>query len=289
MTSRNKRIHGILMVMRPRQWIKNSFVLAPLLFSGAFVHEQAVFLALLATLLFCLASSATYIFNDIIDIEADRQHPTKSKSRPLASGLLDIRTAIIFLIALYTLLAGSYFFMPETALVVLAYILLNILYSLYLKHQPVIDIFSIAASFVLRVYAGAVAIAVPLSAWMFITTLCLALFLASIKRRQELILNGNSGRNILNHYSVTLVDRYAEISATGTLVFYSLYVMSNKPEMIITIPFVLFGLFRYWFLVESKGHGESPTNALLKDWQMLLTIAAWIASSVYAMHPSLGG
>ncbi len=276
---------GLIRLMRPRQWIKNGFVLAPLLFSGEFLNSQSITHALLAVLLFSLASSATYIINDMHDIEADRKHPKKALKRPLASGQVKIPQAIVLLMVLYAALIIGYFILPQVVLVILGYLALNLAYTFALKHQPVLDIFTIAIGFVLRVYAGAVALALPLSSWMFVTTLCLALYLAAVKRRQELLQTSGEGRKVLQHYTVELVDRYAEMSATGALLFYSLFVMNVRPEMIFTIPFVLFGLFRYWFVVECLEGGESPTDALLGDKQLLLTIALWGGVCLWALWP----
>ncbi len=130
------------------------------------------------------------------------------------------------------------------------------------------------------------ALSVPVSSWMFVTTLCLALYLAAVKRRQELAQSGKEGRKVLEHYTVTLVDRYAEMAATGALLFYSLFVMTARPEMVITIPFVLYGLFRYWFVVESLDGGESPTDALLSDWQLSLTVVIWVGVCAWALWPT---
>ena len=168
------------------------------------------------------------------------------------------------------------------------YLSLNLAYTLVLKHQPVIDIFTVAIGFVLRVYAGAMALSVPVSSWMFVTTLCLALYLAAVKRRQELTQSGIEGRKVLEHYSVSLVDCYAEMSATAALLFYSLFVMTARPEMIITIPFVLYGLFRYWFVVDSLDGGESPADAFLSDWQLLLTVIIWVGVCAWALWPAEG-
>ncbi|UMR32520.1 decaprenyl-phosphate phosphoribosyltransferase [Massilia sp. MB5] len=279
---------GLIKLMRPKQWVKNGFVLAPLMFSGAFLDAGAVRHALLAMLLFCVASSATYIINDMHDIERDRRHPKKSKTRPLAAGIVSLPAARTLLVALYALLIGSGFVTPQVTLVIAAYLVLNLAYTFVLKHQPVVDIFTIAIGFVLRVYAGAMALGVPVSSWMFITTLCLALYLAAVKRRQELSQSGTEGRKVLEKYSVSLVDRYAEMSATGALLFYSMFVMSAKPELVITIPLVLFGLFRYWFVVEALDGGESPTDALLADWQLLLTVVLWVAACGWALWPAQG-
>jgi len=274
--------------MRPKQWVKNGFVLAPLMFAGEFINADAVGHALLAVLLFCLASSATYVVNDIHDIDHDRRHPKKSKTRPLAAGIVSVPMALALLATLYGALVWGWFLAPKVVLVIAAYMTLNLAYTFVLKNQPVVDIFTIAIGFVLRVYAGAMALAVPVSAWMFVTTLCLALYLAAVKRRQELSQNGAEGRKVLEKYSVSLVDRYAEMSATGALVFYSMFVMSAKPQLVITVPLVLFGLFRYWYVVEELDGGESPTDALLADWQLLLTVVLWIAVCGWALWPAQG-
>ena len=279
---------GLIKLMRPKQWVKNGFVLAPLVFTGAFLDVGAISPALQAMLLFCVASSATYIINDIHDIESDRRHPKKSQSRPLAAGIVSVPASLILLALLYAVIVWGWFMTPQVVMIIVAYLLLNLAYTFALKHQPVVDIFTIAIGFVLRVYAGAMALDVPVSSWMFITTLCLALYLAAVKRRQELSQSGSDGRKVLEKYSVSLVDRYAEMSATGALVFYSMFVMSARPELVITVPLVLFGLFRYWFVVESLDSGESPTDALLSDWQLLLTVVLWVAACGWALWPKLG-
>jgi decaprenyl-phosphate phosphoribosyltransferase len=282
------QILGLIKLMRPKQWVKNGFVLAPLVFSGAFLDSDALSHALLAVVLFCVASSATYIINDIHDIERDRRHPKKSKTRPLAAGIVSVHAALILLAILFAILVWGWFLAPMVVMVITVYLVLNLAYTFALKHQPVVDIFTIAIGFVLRVYAGAMALDVPVSSWMFITTLCLALYLAAVKRRQELSQSGTEGRNVLGKYSVSLVDRYAEMSATGALLFYSMFVMSTKPELVITVPLVLFGLFRYWFVVEAFDGGESPTDALLADWQLLITVVLWIAACGWALWPAQG-
>lgn len=276
------RLKGLLALMRPRQWVKNAFVLAPLLFSGEFHDPDSIVAALIAAGLFCIASSATYIVNDLHDIEHDRRHPRKSLTRPLASGLVTPQAALVLLAVLYGALVAAWFHFPEVVYVILGYLLLNLAYTFVLKHQPVLDIFTIALGFVLRVYAGAMALSVPVSGWMFVTTLCLALYLASIKRRQELSSNGSESREVLRHYSITLVDRYAEMSAIGALLFYSLFVITGRPELIISIPLVLYGLFRYWFVVE-QGGGESPTDALLTDWQLMLVALLWAGACAWSL------
>jgi 4-hydroxybenzoate polyprenyltransferase len=272
-----QRLWGLVRLLRPRQWIKNGFVLAPLLFTGQFTNVDSVTLTMLALALFCIASSATYVVNDWLDVARDRAHPTKRLTRPMASGAVTPAMALALLALLYAILLAGAWALPRVLAVIAIYLLLNLAYSFGLKRQPVIDIFIIASGFVLRVIAGAQALAVPVSSWMFVTTLCLALYLAAVKRRQELVLADSGAREVLDKYSLPLIDRYAEMSATGALVFYSLFVMSAHRELIVTIPLVLFGLFRYWYVVEREGGGESPTDTLLADWQLILTALAWIA------------
>lgn len=278
-------LSSMLRLIRPKQWIKNSFVLAPLVFTGEFAQMQSVLPVLLAVFLFSVAASATYIVNDIHDLPADRRHPTKSLSRPLAAGQLSVQTAIGLLLALYGVLAWGAFVAPGPMKVIGAYLVLNYGYTFALKHEPVVDIFTIALCFVLRVYAGAQALSVPISGWMFITTMCLALYLAAVKRRQEMSQSGGEGRAVLKKYSVALVDRYAEMSATGALVFYSMFVMSARPDLVITVPVVLFGLFRYWYVVEELKGGESPTDVLMADMQLLAAVVLWVAMCMYSLWP----
>lgn len=278
-------LRGLWALARPRQWIKNGFVLAPLVFTGAFVNRLSLLQSLAALLLFCLASSASYIVNDLRDIDRDRSHPLKRHTRPLASGAVSRGAALALLAVLYALLAAAAAWQPAVMGVIAAYLLLNLAYSFWLKELPVVDIFTIAIGFVLRVYAGATALSVPVSGWMFVTTLCLALFLASIKRRQELLQAGTDSRAVLKRYSPALADRFADISGTSALLSYSMFVMSARPELVVSVPLVLFGLFRYWYVVEQLQGGESPTDALLQDWPLLLCVLAWVATCLWALWP----
>ena len=280
----NIRLPELLRLARPKQWVKNGFVLAPLIFAREFHDMGAVSQAFAAFGLFCVASSATYILNDLRDIERDRSHPVKSWSRPLAAGTVRPATAIALLVALYAVLIAGVFWSPRTMAVIAGYLALNFAYSFWLKHQPVLDIFSVASGFVLRIFAGAVAISVPVSNWMAITTLCLSLYLASIKRRQELATSGDGSREVLRRYSVALVDRYAEISAVGALIFYSLFVMSaNNERLGFTIPLVIFGLFRYWYVVEALDGGESPTDVAVTDKPLIAAVVLWLGVCLYAL------
>ena len=274
---------GLVALLRPRQWVKNVFALAPLVFSGKFLDPASVGLAVAAFALFSLTASLVYIINDIHDREQDRRHPVKSRKRPIAAGLVSVPQATGLWVVVAAGVAAGLYELPRLAPVIFGYLALNLAYTFVLKHQPVIDIFTIAIGFVLRVYAGAVAIAVPVSSWMFVTTLCLALYLAAVKRRQELLQAGQEARKVLKSYSVSLADRYAEMAATGALVFYSLFVVTARPELVWSIPFVLYGLFRYWYVVEIMEGGESPTDALLKDWQLMVVIVLWGAVSAWSV------
>lgn len=283
--SQENMVIGLLKLIRPKQWVKNIFLFAPLVFSKQFLHLHSIYQVVFAAGMFCLAASAVYIINDLNDIERDKAHPQKRKKRPLASGQVSIKNAMILLGILYAVLIASWFIAPHIFYVILVYIAINLLYSFKLKHEPVIEIFIVAFGFVLRVYAGAVALNVPVSHWMFVTTLSLSLYLASIKRRQELIENGSESRGVLRHYSITLINRFAEMSATTTIVFYSLYVMTVQPKLIMTIPFVMFGLFRYWFIVDTLKGGESPTDVVIYDKQILITVLLWTGFCMWVLIP----
>lgn len=275
----------LVKLLRPRQWIKNAFVLAPLVFAAEFLNAPALLHAALAVAFFCVASSATYILNDLRDIEKDRAHPKKRLSRPLAAGVVSPATAKGVLAGLYGVLALGFFWSPLAMAGIAAYMALNVAYSFKLKHVPVVDLFCIATGFVIRIWVGAAAIQVPLSHWMAVTTLALALYLATIKRRQELSSSGASGRLVLESYNVELLDRYAQMAAMGALMFYSLFTMTVRPALAITVPVVLFGIFRYWYLVERHSAGESPTDVVWADWPLAATLLVWGALSLYTLWP----
>jgi 4-hydroxybenzoate polyprenyltransferase len=266
---------GMLKLMRPSQWIKNFFIFAPLIFSGEFRSQDSITKTLIAFLIFTIAASSVYILNDLIDKSKDQIHPIK-KLRPIASGAVSSKSALMLYFGVLTLTLLLLAFNSNLIPSITGYIVLNLLYTLYLKSQPVVEIFIIAFGFVLRVYAGGAAINVPISDWMFVTVLSLALYLAALKRKQEILNSGNDARKVLNAYSEKLMDRYAEISAISSLLFYSMYVMNEHPELVLTIPFVLFGLFRYWYLIEKEKQGESPSDVLLKDAQLFGLVTLWL-------------
>jgi decaprenyl-phosphate phosphoribosyltransferase len=276
--------YGLIRLLRPRHWIKNLFVLAPLIFSGLFTHPQTALLGVFATVLFCVAASIVYVINDLSDVQRDALHPVKRLTRPLASGAVTITEARVVLVVLACLLlVGSFVSIPLVA-VLIGYILLNVFYSVWLKSVPVVDIFCVAAGFVLRVYAGAEAIEVPLSSWMLVTTLSIALYLAAIKRRDELESQGDGARAVLGQYSIALLDRFALMSSVCSMVFYSLFVVTTRPVLAFTIPLVLFGIFRYWFLVDRGDRGESPTDALWNDRTLAVTVVMWGILCAYLLR-----
>ena len=270
-------------LLRPKQWIKNAFVVAPLIFSKKFTNTESIEAVSIVFLLFCLGASAVYILNDLKDIEKDRLHPVKSKIRPLASGAVSPKVAKVTLVGLYALIGIFYTYFPNITLIVIIYVTLNVAYTFYLKHQPILDIFTISAGFVLRVYAGVIALNLTLSPWMFITTLTLALYLASAKRHQELLNSGDLARGVLSQYSINLLEKFMQTSSIGSIVFYSLFVALTRPELIPTIPFVLFGLFRFQYIVDIQGNGESPTDALIRDKTLLGCILLWVIVSAYLL------
>lgn len=266
--------------MRPKHWVKNGFVLGPLLYSGLITDTTAVVDAGVAFAFFCAAASAVYVLNDLSDVEADRKHPVKSKKRPIAAGWVSVGQARVLLAALVAAVALSIIIQPVVVPALGAYLGLNLLYSWKLKHLPVVDLFALSGGFVIRVWGGGLAIDVTVSLWMLITTLAIALFLASIKRMQELRTSGHSARSVLGSYSEELLRSYAQISATSAIVFYGMFIALVRDDLAPTLPFVIFGIMRYWHLVDDGG-GESPTEALLKDPVSLLVVGAFVALSGY--------
>ena len=272
--------------MRPKQWTKNAIIFAPLLFSQKFLDAHLVFEACLAVFIFCALSGAVYLLNDLLDIEQDRKHPLKCR-RPLASGQLKPRAALIFLIGLIVAAGISTLLLLnwQFALIAAVYILLQICYSLWLKHVVIIDVFCIASGFLLRVAAGAVAIEVTFSTWLFFCTILLSLFLALSKRRHELVLLEDGAvehRRILFEYSTGLLDQMISIVTTATLIAYILYTVSaetvakfGSDKLKYTIPFVLYGIFRYLYLIYQRNEGGSPEKVLLNDRPILLTVVLY--------------
>ncbi len=260
--------------MRPRQWPKNAFVFVALLFDRKFFDPASVVPVVIAFVLLCLMSGAVYLMNDLADIESDRQHPTK-RNRPLPSGRLNPRVAgaAALLLAAFSLVAG-YLLKWELAAILLIYLVSQIAYTFRLKHVVLIDVLTIAAGFVLRIAAGVVVIDVErFSPWLYIFGGFLALFMALGKRRHELVLLGGEAANhraILDDYNLDLIDRLQGIVTTSAVVSYSLYTFlaEGLPEnhaMMLTIPFVLYGIFRYLYLIHIRNEGGAPEEILLRD------------------------
>lgn len=279
--------------LRPRQWTKNVLVFAALVFSGHAFNLYDVARTAAAFFLFCLLSGAVYVLNDIVDIDKDRAHPVK-RDRPLPSGRLGVRTAW-FLFALFGpgVLAASVFFDPRFAGAALAYFILQAAYSLALKNVVILDVFVISFGFVLRVVAGALPIGVVISNWILICTMLLALFLALSKRRHEIILledRADTHRLILREYSPYLLDQMIGVVTSATLVAYMVFTLSSEtiakfgPHMVLTVPFVLYGIFRYLYLVHTKKSGGMPEETLLADLPLQIDILAYGIVSVLIIY-----
>jgi 4-hydroxybenzoate polyprenyltransferase len=278
---------GLLVTsIRPWEWIKNSFLFAALFFSRNLLNGELLAKTLLAFGLFCLAAGGVYLINDIWDRDEDRVHPEKS-TRPIASGALPVAVAapaaFLFVIGA---LGGAFLLEPLFGFVTTTYVILNIAYSKWLKHAVILDVFSIAAGFVLRVVAGAVVIDVVMSHWLLICTMLLALFLGFTKRRFEVVTLANDARlhrRVLAEYSPLFLDMMIGIVTSATVVSYALYTVSdetlrrfNSDKLILTLPFVLYGIFRYLYLVYHKNKGWNPAHALLADGPLLVNIILWI-------------
>jgi 4-hydroxybenzoate polyprenyltransferase len=285
---------AMLSLMRPHQWIKNGLVLAALVFSRRLFHPADVALALIGLAAFCALSSATYVLNDIVDREADRQNPEKS-DRPLARGELSVGAAstLAAMLAL-TALGLSVALGPAFLGVAGLYVALQFGYSLWAKQIVVLDVIAVAAGFVLRAYAGGAAIDAPVSPWLVFITFVLALFLVLARRRHELVALGDiaaAHRGALQYYTVRLVDQMITIVAGATLVSYMIYTASAEIEaklgteyLYLTVPFVAFGILRYLYLIDEFNEGGDPARLLLKDRPLRLAVLLWIAADVLLLY-----
>jgi len=274
--------------LRPRQWMKNTFVFAGLIFSENLGNRRDDLLVLAAFAIFCAISSSVYLINDLADIEQDRSHPTKCR-RPLASGRLSPAAAVAMAALLGAAgLAASYWINPGFLLLAIIYFTLNLAYSFVLKHVMILDVICVAVFFVLRAAAGAEAIAVRISPWLLICTILLALFLALSKRRHELVLleaAASHHRRILAEYSPYLLDQMISVVTASTVVSYCLYTMwpetvakFGTPNLVFTVPFVLFGIFRYLYLIHQKDEGGSPERIPFTDVPMIVNLLLWLAT-----------
>lgn len=277
-------LRHLLRTMRPKQWLKNIFVFAPLVFDLKLSHPLYLVRTAVGFVLLCLASGSVYIINDIADRDRDRLHPRK-KERPIAAGRLSVRTACVALAAILLLtVPGGFALDPIFGLILLTYLLLQVAYSFWLKQLVIIDVLTIAAGFVLRVAAGVPLVeAERFSPWMYTCMALLALFIGFNKRRHELVSLGdraNAHRNSLEEYNLPLLDQIITIVSGATLVAYSLYtaLAENLPEnhaMMLTIPFVLYALFRYLYLVQVKGLGGEPEEIVLRDRPLQAGVLLW--------------
>ena len=294
-----------LRLIRVHQWIKNVFVFVPLLFSLNLFEEKYFITTFFAFLVFCLASSAIYVINDLVDIESDRAHPTKRK-RPLASGEISKQNAVIIasilLIIVFWLMM---YFNYQFILLAVAFVMLNVLYSFWLKNIVLLDVFSIAAGFSIRVLAGAFVIQVPISSWLMLTTMFISLFLGVMKRRSELVLvserlNNNlmqnekpetQSRKVLAEYSLNFADQMATVAAAGVIICYALYSVSPRTisvfqteRLIYTTPFVVFGIFRYMYLEYMSRKGENTTRILATDFPMIADVVIYIVTTIMIIY-----
>jgi 4-hydroxybenzoate polyprenyltransferase len=289
-------VTGIIRSLRPEQWLKNGFVLAPIVFSGLVHDPDAWVRTILAVAAFCAASSAVYLVNDVFDREADRQHPIK-RNRPIASGEVSVAAALLVAVVLVTAASavavwlGGWF--PS---VLAAYVVLVVLYSAALKRAVFLDVLVVAAGFVLRVVGGAVAIHVPVSRWILVVAYLLALYLALGKRRSELVLLGGEAGNhrvVLGHYTLPMVDQAISVVLGATVLAYALYTVApdtvakvGSEGLLATFPIVLYGLFRYLYLLHRHELGGSPTKALLTDRPLLICVVVWLAVAAVVINAS---
>jgi 4-hydroxybenzoate polyprenyltransferase len=281
--SPRSRVRAVFVALRPRQWSKNALLFAGLVFAAKLGDAARWLEALAAFAAYCAASSAAYLVNDVRDAARDREHPVK-RFRPVASGEVSERTALMTAVALAIAAVGTAAALGVWSLMFMgAFLALQGAYTARLKHVVLVDVLAIAGLFVLRASAGAEVVDVRISPWLLICTGLLALFLALAKRRAELVLVGaeeTPGRPVLEGYSLALVDQLVSVVAASTVIAYSLYTFTARDSkaMMATVPFVVYGVFRYLLLLHRHDLGEEPENVLLTDAPLLLTIATWAAT-----------
>jgi 4-hydroxybenzoate polyprenyltransferase len=284
---RNHRPAGIVKAaikqLRLKQWTKNSFLFAALVFSGEFLTMEANIRAVIGFFAFCMMSSTGYVINDYLDREADRNHP-KKKHRPIASGALPVPVAMLELAVIATVgFALAVWLSPSFLIIALIYLATTLSYSFYFKHVVILDVMFLATGFVWRALAGAIAIDVKISVWLFLCTAFLALFLGFSKRRAELLqLGANQGtRKNLQEYSAPMIEQIQSIVTANAVLSYALYtVLGANPWMTLTLPFVLYGIFRYIYLIEQKGEGGAPDETLLRDPPLILTVLLYTLTAL---------
>lgn len=286
------QVKSMIRLMRPKQWTKNVFVFAGVIFSKSFDEPMVDLMAFLAALSFCFTSSTIYIINDIMDRDSDRHHP-KKKHRPIAAGEVSVQSA--WALSVFTGVLGiaiALLVSYKVLFIVLAYAILNIFYSIRLKHVVIMDVFCIATGFMLRIFAGTVGLGIPTSKWIVLCGLMITLFLGFTKRRAELAsLEGSSKekhRHVLKLYQTGFLDNIITICAACVIITYSLYTMNpdtikihQTDDLIYTVPFVVYALFRYIFNLHYSNSAGDPSTDLFKDKHIIAAVIGWIASSVY--------
>ncbi|HET9113617.1 MAG TPA: decaprenyl-phosphate phosphoribosyltransferase [Burkholderiales bacterium] len=289
-----KTVVNLWRLMRPHQWLKNGFVFTGLIFGHAWHDEYLVYRVIVAAIAFSLISSAIYVVNDMADCERDRLHPLK-RLRPLAAQQIRMTTAGLFALVL-ALCAVSLASSVSYAVlaIVMAYALMNLAYSVYLKHIVILDVFIIAAGFMLRILAGTLGVGIPPSQWLLLCGLMVTLFLGFAKRRAEMIeltADKTAHRKVLAYYSPVLLDKMIGITATGVIMSYSLYTMSpdtirvhGTTNLIYTVPFVMYGVFRYIYLLHRQGGGGDPSRDVVRDPHLLVAVALWACVTFWLIH-----
>ena len=278
----------IIKTARVTHYTKNAFVFAGIIFSRHFTNINDIRLVLLAFLSFCFAASAVYFFNDLMDKDFDKLHPTK-KDRPIASDKISVSQVLVIysLLSLISLFISFYFINVITSIIIFLYLVSNIFYSWKLKHIVLLDIFIVASGFILRVFAGCFAIGVNVSDWLLLSVLFLSLLLAVSKRRYEYIFNSDKNspltRKVILAYDEKLLDQMISLIASGTVLTYSLYtILNNEIEhLVLTIPIILYGVFRYLYIIYEKKGGSHPEKELINDKHILVTVLLWIAIVIF--------
>jgi 4-hydroxybenzoate polyprenyltransferase len=284
----------LVRLLRPKQWLKNGFVLAPLLFSGDAFQRIAQLHTLAAFVVFSLLASSIYVFNDIADRESDRAHPVK-RSRPIASGAISVSMGLVIgALLLASSISLSLLVVPAVAPVALAYVTVNALYTFVLKRVVIVDVFAIASFFVMRLAAGAAAVGVQPSVWLLLCGGLLALYLGFAKRRHELVLLGDGSRDhraVLSQYSTAFLDQLSVVLLAVTIVSYIMYTLTSKTAALVgsealsySTVFVLYGVFRYLYLVHQDEQGGNPAETLMTDRALLGTVALWFLYCGYVLY-----
>jgi 4-hydroxybenzoate polyprenyltransferase len=280
-------------LVRPHQWIKNGFVLIGLVFSRNWLDLELVSSVALAFSAFCAVASAVYVFNDLLDVESDRKHPTKCL-RPIASGRLSLEHARVGGVCLLLIgMALAFLASPMVAILIAGYALLNLAYTLKLKQIVIVDVFVISVGFMLRLLVGTIGVGIPPSSWLVLCGMTTTLFLGFAKRRAELIaceVNGTQARKVLLHYRPEVLDQFLSITAGATVLTYALYTVSAETislhrtdKLIYTVPFVLYGIFRYVYLLHGHGQGQDTSRDLLTDKHLLFVVSAWLSVTAFIL------